>query len=64
MHNTYYLNNNFYSVVDANMSLMPMPGHQVLSAATDFVKLEENVSDVTYIGAELLIEYTVRLPLC
>ena len=33
--------------------------HQVLSAATDFVKLEENVSQVTYVGASLLIEYTV-----
>ncbi|XP_063845198.1 uncharacterized protein LOC135091470 isoform X1 [Scylla paramamosain] len=32
---------------------------EMLSAATDFVKLEKNVSEVTYVGAELLIEYTV-----
>lgn len=34
---------------------------EVLSAATDFVLLEKNLSFVTYEGAELLIEYTVRI---
>ncbi|KAK3883306.1 hypothetical protein Pcinc_012343 [Petrolisthes cinctipes] len=32
---------------------------EVLSAATDFVMLERNLSFVTYEGAKLLIEYTV-----
>lgn len=36
----------------------PAP-RQVLSAATDFVVLAENVSEVAYVGAALLIEYTV-----
>ncbi|MPC61977.1 Glycine receptor subunit alpha-3 [Portunus trituberculatus] len=30
----------------------------MLSAATDFVKLDRNASEVMYVGAELLIEYT------
>lgn len=33
---------------------------EVLSAATDFVVLEEAISRVIYVGAELLIEYIVR----
>lgn len=33
---------------------------QVLSAATDFVVLAEAISSVSYVGAELLIEYEVR----
>ncbi|XP_063845197.1 uncharacterized protein LOC135091467 [Scylla paramamosain] len=50
---------------DLNLELYPFDIQrcymemEVLSAATDFVKLKENVSDVTYVGAELLIEYTV-----
>ncbi|ROT64887.1 putative accessory gland protein Acp29AB-like isoform X2 [Penaeus vannamei] len=33
---------------------------EVLSAATDFVVLEEAISTVSYVGAKLLIEYEVR----
>ncbi|KAG0712205.1 Glutamate-gated chloride channel alpha [Chionoecetes opilio] len=50
---------------DLNLELYPFDIQrcfmemEVLSAATDFVKLQEHVSEVAYVGAELLIEYTV-----
>lgn len=50
---------------DLNLQLYPFDTQrcymdlEVLSAATDFLVLEQNVSQVSYVGAELLIEYTV-----
>ncbi|XP_071549664.1 uncharacterized protein [Panulirus ornatus] len=50
---------------DLNLQLYPFDTQrcymdlEVLSAATDFVVLQQNVSRVSYVGAELLIEYTV-----
>ncbi|XP_042204943.1 uncharacterized protein LOC121854377 [Homarus americanus] len=50
---------------DLNLHLYPFDVQrcfmdlEVLSAATDFVVLENNSSQVSYVGAKLLIEYTV-----
>nr|XP_045615865.1 uncharacterized protein LOC123768987 isoform X1 [Procambarus clarkii] len=50
---------------DLNLHLYPFDEQrcflnlEVLSAATDFLVLDTNSSSVSYVGAELLIEYTV-----